>query len=74
MSLSKKITYKGTLQKVFYLSEALPHTPPLVPVYVYIVYREGRGGGGGEVTRKKVKRAIVHKAGRKIPKLLTVSP
>jgi hypothetical protein len=65
MSLSKKMTCKGTLRHVFYLSEA-PFTPPLTHcVYVYTVYLFTQGGGGVELTREKVRGAIVHKAGRK---------
>ncbi len=81
MSLSKKIkklTCKGTLQKVFCLSEApspplTPIIPPLHTVHVYTVYffTQGRGEEG-ELTREKVRGAIVHKAG--IPTSLTVSP
>ncbi len=68
----RKLTCKGTLRQVFYLSEApSPHMTPYPPsplhtVYVYIVYffTQGRGGGG-ELTSEKVSWAIVHKAGLK---------
>ncbi len=45
----KKLTFKGTLRQVFYLSEAPsppigPHTPPpLQTLYVYTVYLFTRG-------------------------------
>jgi hypothetical protein len=34
---------------------------------MYPVYLFTQGRGGGELTREKVKEAIVHKAGSKIP-------
>ncbi len=48
------------LRQVFYLSEA----PSL----------QGKGGGGAELTREKVRGEIVHKVGSKIPTWLTESP
>jgi hypothetical protein len=68
-----KLTWKGTLRQVFYLSEA-PSTPkaPYFPLLTHciLVYRiaciySHRKGGraGGELTREKVRGAIVHKAG-----------
>jgi hypothetical protein len=49
----KKLTFKGTLRQVFYLSEApsppmTPHPPPLHTVYVYkvILIHTVKGGGG----------------------------
>jgi hypothetical protein len=79
--IKKKITCKGTLWQVFYPSEApsppmTPYFPPLHTVYVYTVYlfTRGRGEGGGELTREKVRGAIVYKAGSKIPTWLTVFP
>jgi hypothetical protein len=46
-----------------------PHSPPFHTVYVYSVYlfsiHTWKGGRGEELTRKKVREAIVHKAGRK---------
>ncbi len=68
MSLSKKIYYKGTLRQVFFLSVApsppmTPYSPP--PLHTtYTVYLFTQGGRG-ELTREKVRGAIVHKAGRK---------
>ncbi len=48
------MTSKGTLLQVFYLSEdPLPFRDPILI--------QGRG----ELTREKVREAIVHKAGRK---------
>jgi hypothetical protein len=51
----KKLTCKGALRQVFYLSEApspppiLAHTPPsLHTVYVYTIYLFTQGKGGGE--------------------------
>jgi hypothetical protein len=47
-----------------------PHT-----VCIYCTLTQGRGvGKGGGWTREKVRVAIVHKAGSKIPPWLTVSP
>ncbi len=45
--------------------------PPLTHCSIH-VYRGG--GGGRELTREKVIRAMLHKAGSKIPAWLTVSP
>jgi hypothetical protein len=44
-----------------------PILPPLHTVYVYTVYlfTQGGGGRGGELTREKVRGAIVQKDGRK---------
>jgi hypothetical protein len=52
MSVSKKLTCKGTLQQVFYLTEAsapISH-PPLHTVCVFSVYlfTQGSGEGGRE--------------------------
>jgi hypothetical protein len=42
-----------------------PQTPPLQIVYVYTVNIMHTGKGGwGELTREKVREAVVHKAGR----------
>jgi hypothetical protein len=45
----------------------IPFPTPLTPAYVYTVYlfTKGRVEGEGELTREKVRGAIVHKAGRK---------
>ncbi len=67
----KKLTCRGTLGQVFYLSEApsLPMTPysPLTRIHVENVYlfTQVRWGRGVELTREKVRGAIIHKAGRK---------
>jgi hypothetical protein len=63
---------------MFYLSEdpsppiTPPHPPPplhTVYEYMYTLYiiliHTGKGGGGEELSREKVRGAIVHKAGRK---------
>jgi hypothetical protein len=73
MSLSKNIA-KG-LRGEFYLSEAQNPIPPLHSVYVYRykVYLLSQGRGG-ELTREKVRGAIVHKAGRKYQHGLPISP
>jgi hypothetical protein len=47
-----------------------PHTPPplthCIGVYSYsILIHTWKRGGGGELTREKVRGAMVHKAGRK---------
>ncbi len=72
----KKLSCSGTLWQAFNLSWGHipsydPHTPPY-PLYTCIHYTvylflftQGRGGGGGELTREKVRGAKVHKAGRK---------
>jgi hypothetical protein len=77
MSLSNKLTYKGTLRQIFYLSETpLPfYDPILLPPPPYTLYtciqyivliHTGKGvRGGGELTREKVRGAKVHKAGQK---------
>jgi hypothetical protein len=59
----KKLTCKGTLRLVFYLSEA-PNPPLTCTVYVYTVqytYSQREGGWANQ----QVIGAIVHKAGRK---------
>ncbi len=50
---------------MFYLYEApsLPMTP-YSGVYIILIHT-WKGGGGGELTRDKVRGAIVHKAGQK---------
>ncbi len=72
MSLSKKSTCRGTLRQVSYLSEAPspPMTPYSPPYTLYTckqnTYSLKEGGGMGvELTREKVRVAIIHKAGRK---------
>jgi hypothetical protein len=66
----KKLTCKVTLRQVFYLSEApsppMTPYPPLFTLYTCIQYiYSHREGGRGELTREKVRGAIVQKAGRK---------
>jgi hypothetical protein len=48
-----------------------PYSPPLHTVYTWIQYTL-REGGRGELTREKVRGAIVHKAGSKIPTSLSI--
>ncbi len=70
MSLSKKMTCKGTLRQEFYLSEApsydhiLPHLTLNTCVHrtVYL-FKQGRRGGG-RANQEKVRGVIAHK-GRK---------
>jgi hypothetical protein len=62
------MTSKETLRQVFYLSEApsppvTPHTPLTHCIRVYRMLHTGMGRV--ELTREKVRGAIVHKAGRK---------
>ncbi len=68
MLSSKKFTCKG-LRTGVYLSEAQnPHTPPplhTVSLYTVYIFTQGRGG---ELTRKRVRGATVHKAVSKISK------
>jgi hypothetical protein len=68
MSLSKELTVKAGVLSVWgSLSSYDPIVPPLHNVYVYYtvyLFTQGRVGGG-ELTREKVRGAIVHKAGRK---------
>jgi hypothetical protein len=70
----KKLTCKGTLRQAFICLG--PHAPPLYTVYVHTVYlfTQGRVEVGECCTREKVRGATAHKAGSKIPTLLTVSP
>jgi hypothetical protein len=66
--VEKKLTCKGTLRQVFYLSEAPspPMTNPPPPKYMYTIqYTYSHREEGGELTREKVRGAIVHKASRK---------
>jgi hypothetical protein len=66
-SLTKCRYLKNLPVKVYYLSEA--PSPPMTPYSLPPLHT-----GGGELTREKVRGAIVHKAGRKYHQLLTVSP
>ncbi len=67
MSLSKKLTCKGTLLQVFYLSEApsLPMTPYTTPYTLYtckvfcILIHTRKGG---EITREIVRGASVFRS------------
>jgi hypothetical protein len=75
MSSSKKIDLllvKGLCGRCFICLRPPPSydlilLPPLHTVYVYTVYlvTQGRVGGGEELTREKVRAAMLHKAGRK---------
>ncbi len=69
----KKFTSEGTLRQVFYLSKAPFPLPPLthcIRQYRILIHT----GKGGELTREKVRGALLHKDGRKIPTWLIVSP
>jgi hypothetical protein len=67
-----KLTCKRTLRHVFYPSEA-PFPPKMTPyprpfthcIRVYSILIHTGKGGGEELTREKVRGAIVHKASRK---------
>jgi hypothetical protein len=60
-----KLTCKGTLRQVFYLYEApSPPMTPYPPSYTLYMSTYREGGRGGELTREKVRGAIVHKPGR----------
>jgi hypothetical protein len=75
----KNLPVKGLCARCFIrLSPSrllLPHTPPLHTVYVYCIhynyntvylFTQGRrGGGGGGANQRKIRGAIVHKAGQK---------
>jgi hypothetical protein len=71
----KKLTCKGTLRQLFYLSEARslapsPYSPSPYTLYtciqrMYLFTQERGAMGRGELTREKVRAAIVHQAGRK---------
>jgi hypothetical protein len=55
--IEKKLTRKGTLRQVFYLSEA-QNPIPLPPYTLYTciqyrVYTQGRGGRGGRVDQRE---------------------
>ncbi len=72
--LTLNVVIQKHLQRDFaagiYLSEAFSpplteYHPPFHTVYVCTVYLFTQGGGGGELTRKKVRGAAVHKAGSK---------
>ncbi len=73
MSSSKKMTCKGTLLQVFICLRTrttYPSPPPLthcISVYSIQIYTGKEGRGGETLTREKVRGAIVHKAGSKIP-------
>jgi hypothetical protein len=61
------MTCKGTLRQVFHLFEA--HSPPMTPILppytLYTCLLIHIGKGGGELTREKVRCAMLHKAVRK---------
>jgi len=71
MSSSKIIYLQRDFAAGFYPSEApyspmTPYLPPPYTLYTCILYTYShREGGGVELTREKVWRAIAHKAGRK---------
>jgi hypothetical protein len=56
--------YKDTKAKCRHLK----HLPVKgLCVYIVNIFTRGRGGGGWELTREKVREATDHKAGSKIP-------
>ncbi len=57
-----------------YWSEAQYPAPPFKTLYTCLQYTYSQGRGVESWTREKVRGAIVHKAGSKIPTWLTVSP
>jgi hypothetical protein len=65
----KKLPVKRDFAAGVYLSEA--PSPPMTPytprytLYACILHTYSHREGGGELTREKVRGAIVHKAGRK---------
>ncbi len=75
MSSSKKIDLWRDIWAGVYLSVAQNPTIPIlthcIRVYSILIHK---GKGGGELTREKVKGAIVHKAGSKVATRLTLSP
>jgi hypothetical protein len=78
MSLSKKLTCKGTLRQVLIcLRPRTPYPPPLHHVYVYAVYTYSHREWG-EVGRVEPERRLeglqLTNLGRKIPTWPAVSP
>ncbi len=66
MSLLKSWPVKGLCGRCFIcLRPPLPHTPPPYTLYTCIQVYLLTQGRGGELTREKVRGAIVHKACRK---------
>jgi hypothetical protein len=77
----KKLTCQETFWQVFIFSEAqnpiplpLLYTEYVYTVYFRYTYSDREGGRGEDWFREKIRGAIVHKAGSKKPKWLTLSP
>jgi hypothetical protein len=78
MSSSKEVTCKGTLRQLFICLRPMHTLPLLHTVYTCIQYiysyREGGGGGRGELRQREVYKGNSLQAGSKIPTWPTVSP
>ncbi len=77
--LNKNLPVKGLCVRFLSVWGPIHSYDPIPPLtYCIWVYcklnHTGKGGGGKRWTREKVRGATIHKAGSKIPTLLTVSP
>ncbi len=67
MTLSKKLTCKGTLRQVFYLSEAPTMIPILNPnthcILLYSILIHTLKGGGGRANKREGYRVITRDTG-----------